>query len=153
MLRKILDEIQYVMDQVVPYLDEVEQEDLVVERLNNIIHNDKYNNKVCVKHLDKWYTVKVEKFLISYKVEIRPINEEPIIFNVQRNTIYTFYNGIQDVLDIKCILDKVINVLRTLPLIKAQQEQDKLTAMEKKDIKLQKAKLLSSFIEQTYEMD
>ena len=90
MLRKILDEIEYVMDQVTPYLDEVEQEDIVVKRVNHIVCNDTYNSKVLIKHEDVWYGVNVRKFLMSYIIEIKPVNGEPITFNVLKDTIYTF---------------------------------------------------------------
>ena len=153
MLRKILDEIQYVMDQVTPYLDEVEQEDIIVKRVNHIVCNDMYNNKVLVKHEDVWYEVNTEKFLMSYRIEIKPVNGKPITFNVLKDTIYTFYNGTEDVFQLKGILDKVIRVIRKLPEIKAQQEQERLMNMEKEDIKLRKARLLSNFIQKAYEMD
>lgn len=152
MLRKILDEIQYVMDQVTPYLDEVQQEDIVVKR-RNIVCNDMYNNKVLIKHEDVWYEVNMEKFLMSYIVRIKPVNGERIIFNVEKDRIYTFYNGKEDVFQLKGILDKVIRVIRKLPEIKAEQEQERLTNMEKEDMKLRKARLLSNFIQQAYEMD
>lgn len=153
MLRKILDEIQYVMDQVTPYLDEVEQEDIIVKRVNHIVCNDMYNSKVLIKHEDVWYGVNVRKFLMSYIIEIKPVNGEAIIFSVLKDTIYTFYNGTEDVFQLKGILDKVIRVIRKLPEIKAQQEQERLMNMEKEDIKLRKARLLSNFIQQAYEMD
>ena len=90
---------------------------------------------------------------MSYIIEIKPVNGEAIIFNVLKDTIYTFYNGTEDVLQLKGILDKVIRVIRKLPEIKAQQEQERLMNMEKEDIKLRKARLLSNFIQQAYEMD
>lgn len=152
MLRKILDEIRYGIKEVLPYLDEILYEDIIVKRITNTIYNDKYNNRLSVKYLDKWYDIKVEEYLIGYKVTIKPVNEEPILFNVNNHTIYTFYNGNENVFGLKSIVDKVLRVIRRLPEIKAQQEEDKLTDMEKTDVRLRKAKLLSSFLEQTYEM-
>lgn len=153
MLRKILDEIRYGIIEVLPYLDEIVYEDTTIKRINNIIHDEKHNNRLSVEYLDKWYEIKVEEYLIGYKVTIKSVHEEPILFNVNRHSIYTFYNGNEDVFGIKCILDKVVKVIRKLPEIKAEQEEHTLTLMEKKDLRLRKAKLLSSFLEQTYQMD